>query len=63
MNVKYEKVVALNKSLTSCNKKLKLDYANLSMMYQELDLAFDALDEELKETQKKSHQSQYSYFL
>ena len=43
----------LNKSLTSCNKKLKLDCANLSMMYQELDLAFDALDEELKETQKK----------
>ena len=43
----------LNKSLTSCNKKLKLDYANLNMKYQELDLTFDALDEELKETQKK----------
>ena len=53
LNVKYEKVVVLNKSLTSCNKKLKLDYANFNMKYQELDLAFDALDEELKETQKK----------
>ena len=67
LNVKYEEVVVLNKSLTSCNKKLKLDYANLNMKYQELDLAFDALYEELKETQKKnskeSHQSQYSYFL
>ena len=53
LNVKYEEVVVHNKSLTSCNKKLKLDYTNLSMKYQELDLAFDALDEELKETQKK----------
>ena len=27
LNVKYEEVVVLNKSLISCNKKLKLDYA------------------------------------
>ena len=40
--------------LLHATKKLKLDYANLSMKYQELDLAFDALDEELKETQKKA---------
>ena len=42
-----------------CHIEHAFDYTNLSMMYQELDLAFDALDEELKET----HQSQYSYFL
>ena len=53
LNVKHDEVVVLNKSLTSCNKKIKFDYDNLNMKYQKLDLAFDALDEELKETQKE----------
>ena len=49
----------LNKSLTSCNKKLKFDYANLSLKYQELDLAFDALDEEQQKLKRKSSKSIY----
>ncbi|XP_025825200.1 uncharacterized protein LOC112900569 [Panicum hallii] len=46
-NEHYE-VVLLNKSLESCNKKLKLDYGNLNMKYQELEFAFDAIDDELE---------------
>ena len=45
--------MCLTSHLLHATKSLSLDYANLNMKYQELDLAFDALDEELKETQKK----------
>ena len=45
--------MCLTSHLLHATRSLKLDYANLNMKYQELDLAFDALDEELKETQKK----------
>jgi hypothetical protein len=46
--LKHYEVVLLNKSLESCNKKLKLDYGNLNMKYQELEFAFDAIDDELE---------------
>jgi hypothetical protein len=45
---KYDEVVVLNKSLESCNKKLKLDYASLNSKYQELEFAFDAIDDDLE---------------
>jgi hypothetical protein len=46
--LKQDEVFVLNKSLESCNKKLKLDYANLNMKYQQLEFAFDAIDDELE---------------
>ena len=38
----------INKSLEESSKKLKLDYANLNSKYQELEFAFDAIDDELE---------------
>ena len=60
--VKHDEVVVLNKSLESCNKKLKIDYANLNSKYQELEFAFDAIDDELQTLKTKNINENASTF-
>ena len=44
----------LNKSHEESNKKLKFNYANLNSKYQELEFAFDAIDDELETLKTKN---------
>ena len=44
----------LNKSLEESNKNIKFDYANLNSKYQELEFAFDAIDDELETLKTKN---------
>ena len=59
---KYDEVVVLNKSLEESNKKLKLNYANLNSKYQELEFAFDAIDDELQTLKTKNINENASTF-